>query len=162
MRPTRFLFAAVALASSAAFAGTVDVKFIDPDHFSDLATNSADEPEVMGMLTRHLQNLGAQLPANEVLHVDVMDVDLAGEWRVTSRGRVRTVGNRHDPPKFLLRYTLEQQGQVLRSGEDRVTDLDYANRFTTRASNEPLYYEKRLLSEWFARGFGAQAQALAR
>ena len=162
MRPTRFLFAALALASCAAFAGTVDVKFIDPAHFTDLADTPSDEPEVMAMLSRHLQDLGAQLPANQVLHVDVLDVDLAGMWRQTPRGRVRTVGNRQDPPKFILRYTLESQGQVLRSGEDRVTDLDYANRFTNRASNVPLYYEKRLLSEWFARGFGAQAQALAR
>lgn len=163
MRPDRFLFAAALLASSAAFAGTVDVRFIDPARFSDLATNPADEAENLSMLSRHLQNLGAQLPANQVLHIDVLDVDLAGEWRVTPRGRIRVTGNRHDAPKFLLRYSLESGGQMLRTGEDRITDLDYANRFSTLSSSStPLYYEKRLLSEWFGRNFGSQTQALAR
>lgn len=161
MNPSRILLAAAALVSSAAFAGTVDVKFIDPDNMTDLATNRYEEGDTMRALTNHFQELARNLPADQVLHVDVLDVDLAGTWHETRRGRIRTVTNRADPPKFHLRYTLESHGQVLRSGEDRITDVDYTNHLFLGRTSTPLYYEKRVLDEWFARNF-APRMAYAR
>ncbi len=157
MNRSRILcFAAAALSCAAAFAGTADVKFIDPDRMSDLATNRSEEPETMRALTRHIEQLAARLPADQVLHVEFVDVDLAGSWHETPRGRVRTVKNRADPPKFHLRWSLDSQGQVLRSGEERLTDVDYTNHVFPQRTSTPLYYEKRVLDEWFARAFGAR------
>jgi hypothetical protein len=115
MNRSRILLAAAALVSSTAFAGTADVKFIDTDNMTDLATNRFEEADTMRVVTNHIQRLAQQLPADQVLHVDVLDVDLAGTWKETRRGRIRTVTNRADPPKFHLRYTLESHGNVLRS-----------------------------------------------
>jgi hypothetical protein len=157
----RIFAVAALLASSAAFAGTADVKFIDPDNFSDLATNKWEEPDTMKAIANHIQHLAQQLPSDQVLHVDVLDVDLAGSWRQTSRGRIRTVTNRADPPKFHLRYTLESRGQVLRTGDERLTDIDYTHHVFLNRTSTPLYYEKRLLDQWFARDFGTQLQASA-
>lgn len=149
--------AAAALSCAAAFAGTADVKFVDPDGMSDLATNRSEQPDTIKALTRHVELLAARLPADQVLHVEFLDVDLAGSWHETPRGRVRTMRNRADPPKFHLRYTLESNGQVLRSGEERLTDLDYTNHLFPQRTSTPLYYEKRVLDDWFAREFGSRA-----
>jgi hypothetical protein len=163
MRRFRTLLAsAAALAALPAFAATADVKFVDPDNFADLAAERVDEADTMRTLAAHLQRLAAKLPADQVLHVEVLDVDRAGSWRQTPRGRIRVMTNRADPPKFHLRYTLESRGQVIRSGDERLTDLDYTNHVFTGRTSTPLYFEKRLLSEWFDRTFGAQLQASAR
>ena len=156
MNLSRTLLAAAALASSTAFAGTADVKFIDPDTMTDLATNRFEERDTMRSLTNHFEQLAARLPADQVLHVDVLDVDLAGTWHETHRGRVRTVTGRADPPKFHLRYTLESRGQVLRTGEDRLTDIDYTNHLFTGRTSAPLYFEKRVLDHWFRENFAPQ------
>jgi len=156
MKPSRIVLAAAALVSSAAFAGTADVKFIDPDNMSDLATNRSEEADTMRAVTNHLQRLARKLPADQVLHVNVLDVDLAGNWHETRRGRIRTVRNLADPPKFHLQYTLESQGRVLRQGDERITDLDYTNHVLLGRTSTPLYYEKRVLDQWFERNFAPQ------
>lgn len=157
MTLSRILVAAAALACTAAFAGTADVKFADPDRMSDLATNRWQQADTMKALTRHVQQLAVMLPADQVLKVEFVDVDLAGSWHETPKGRVRTLKNRADPPKFHIRYSLESHGQVLRSGEDRIADLDYTNHVFTGRTSTPLYYETRLLDDWFAREFGTRA-----
>ena len=156
MNRSRILCVAAALSCAGAFAGTADVKFIDPARMSDLATNRSEEPDTMKALTQHIQQLAARLPADQVLRVEFLDVDLAGSWHETPRGRVRTAKNRADPPKFHLRWSLESNGQVLRSGEERLTDIDYTNHVFPQRTSTPLYYENRLLDDWFAREFSAR------
>ncbi|HUR89585.1 MAG TPA: DUF3016 domain-containing protein [Ramlibacter sp.] len=156
MTPSRILLAAATLVSSAAFAGSADVKFIDTDNMTDLATNRFEEADTMRAVTNHLQRLAQRLPADQVLHVDFLDVDLAGTWKETRRGRIRTVKNLADPPKFHVRYTLESRGNVLRTGEDRITDIDYTNHVFLNRTSTPLYFEKRVLDEWFAHTFAPQ------
>jgi hypothetical protein len=150
----QLLVAALALASCAAFAGTADVKFIDPDHFSDLATTRAGEQETMNALASHLQQLAAALPPDQVLHVDVLDVDLAGYVRHSRRGDVRVNNGRADAPMIRLRYTLESNGHVLRNGDERLLDLAYTEPSGSWRSHGQFYYEKRMLSSWFDRSFG--------
>jgi hypothetical protein len=162
MNRSRIFLAALALACGSAFAGTVEVRYIDPDNFSDLATNRWQERDTMEALTRYLQQLGQQLPADQVLRVDVLDVDLAGTWRETPRGRIRVERNRADPPKIHVRWALESGGQVLRSGEDRLTDLDYTHHLATYRSSTPYYYEKLVLHDWFRRNFAPELQAYVR
>lgn len=160
MKPPRIVLAALALASGSAFAGTAQVRFIDPDHFSDLATTRSEEPNNMKAFVAHFQQLAAALPAGQVLQVDVLDVDLAGAVRHNSRGDKRVASGRADAPQFHLRYALESGGQVVRSGEEHVTDLAYMNSdLSVGRSHSPLYYEKRLLSQWFTRTFVPEAQA---
>jgi hypothetical protein len=164
MKASRTLIAALALAGSAAFAGTAEVRFVDPDGFTDLATNKWEQQDNIQALTRHIEHLAQRLPADQVLRVDVLDVDLAGSPVFSSRKgqHLRVMNNRADAPKFHLRWTLQAAGQV-RNGEDRLTDLDYVNHYLpTRRSSTPLYYEKRLLDEWFSRNFVPERQAYAR
>jgi hypothetical protein len=163
MKRTNILLAATALASLTALpahAGDVVVKYIDPDHFSDLATQRSEEDANMKTLQAHLQQLGARLPAGQVLRVDVLDVDLAGTVRHNRIGDKRVTSGLADAPHFKLRYALEANGRVIKSGEDQLTDIDYTHGNTMIGFNRGrLYYEKQLLTRWFMANFAPEAQA---
>jgi len=162
MTAFRILLAGLAFASTAASAGTAEVRFIDPERFADLATNKSEESANMDTLTHYIQRLAQRLPADQVLHVDVLDVDLAGSPLEVRRGRIR-VARDADFPVIQLRYALESGGRVLRSGEARLTDLNYRHHISdARYSTTSLFYEKRLLEEWFSRELVPATQAYAR
>jgi hypothetical protein len=164
MKPSRPLLATFALAglsavtSGAAIGGTAEVRFIAPERFADLATNRSQEVETMNALGAYVQQLASALPADQVLRVDVLDVDLAGTMRPTRRGNVRVNNGLSDAPMIHLRYTLQAGGQVVRTGEDRLVDVDYTHTTGSWRATSQFYYEKRMLADWFARTFG-QTQA---
>jgi hypothetical protein len=163
MKRTRHLLAAAAmlasLAASQAFAGEVVVRFIDPDRFTDLGTQRSDEAANMRALGAHLQQLGARLPAGQVLRVDVLDVDLAGYVRHGRVGDRRVASGRADAPHFQLRYSLESGGKVVKTGTEQLTDLDYIHGLAGGPAHGPLHYEKRLLTTWFNASFVPESQA---
>ena len=61
-----------------------------------------------------------------------------------------TGGESEDGPQMHLRYTLESQGKVLQSGDERLTNLSYMDRVSSySSSNDPLRYEKQMIDDWF-------------
>jgi len=154
--------ASLAFAGSAAFAGTADVRFVNPDKFTDLGTYKSDEQYNMNTLSRYIQRLAQQLPPDQVLRVDVLDVDLAGEVRQTRNGSIR-VARDVAYPVMQLHWSIESGGRVLRSGDQRLTDLNYRHHLRdARYSTTDLYYEKHMLDDWFRTEFASQTQAYAR
>ena len=158
MNALRILIASLALTATPVLAGTVEVKFADPQQYADAGGTRGEQFQNLEKLARHLERLAQRLPANQTLRVDVLEVDLAG----TQFGlQPRVVRNMADIPRLQLRYSLVAGGQVVASGEDYLSRLDYA-RHTASAFNrsyEALYDEKRLLDEWFATRFGGHAHA---
>ena len=41
-----------------------------------------------------------------------------------------------------LRYTLEENGQVLRSGDEHLSNMNYQQRLGRHSDSDPLRYEK--------------------
>lgn len=144
-------FAAPALASP-----RVEVVFVDRDQFTDASPrsvliNERERDAALDLLRRHLQALGARyLGDTERLKVEILDVDLAGEfepWRSHARD-VRVL--RHATvPRIHLRYTLTRAG-VASSGEERLLGLTYLAQASRCRTGEPLCYERLLLDRWFA------------
>lgn len=157
MRPTSIALGLCLALAGTAQAGSVTVAFAEPPaRFSDAGDSIADEKHNLQSLARHLEALGASLPADQSLKVELIDVDLAGEMRFTrlSPGRMlRILRGGTDVPRITLRYTLESNGRVLRSGEETVADLDYAHRGASVHANSSLYFEKRMLTQWFRSRF---------
>jgi hypothetical protein len=92
----------------------------------------------------------------------VLDVDLAGEVRLTRNGAIR-VARDVAFPAMHVKWSLESGGRVLRSGDQRLTDLNYRHHIRdARYSTTSLYYEKRMLDDWFRNEFAPQTQAYAR
>ena len=161
-RQTRFWIAAALLlaAAGAASAGGVTVKYQEPERFSDVPLWEQDRNAVLKELTAHFQHLAKQLPANQQLTVTVTDLDLAG--RVEPRRRtiqdIRVLRGQADWPTMELQYTLEQDGKVIASGTDRLSNMAYLDHFNRYADSDTLRYEKPMVDEWFKKNFGMPTQ----
>ena len=145
----------------AAMAGTVNVSFLDPARYADAGNSQWDEKANLEVLGRYFQALGQLLPADQVLKVEVLDIDLAGTVVPSRRdgSPLRVVRGRADFPRMHLRYTLESPGQPARTGDEWLADLNYARAFPRYRASEPLGYETRMLQAWFKARFVDQHAA---
>ncbi len=133
----------------AADATRVQVRFAgDLSAYADLGESDDDRAANVAALTSIFQGLSSLLPAGQSLDIVVSDVNLAGEleWlRSAQRLRVmRNVGW----PMVQLSYTLKAGDQVLRQGEQRVTDMAYLSSRPMGIESQRLAYEERMLEHW--------------
>ena len=159
MRRTLILIAALASAAAAS-AGTVEVKFIDPDKFTDARDDAHRREDVLKTLEQRLKELGEKkLPASQALQVEVLDIDLAGDAypRVSLR-ETRVLRGSADWPRMHLRYTLREGDKVIKSGEDRLSDMNYMMGSLRASHDRPLPYEKRMLDNWFDERIAASSR----
>ncbi|KQQ33685.1 hypothetical protein ASF61_11560 [Duganella sp. Leaf126] len=136
------------LAAGSAMA-TVTVTYVDPQKMTDVPRFEADRTAMEADFRSYLEELGKQLPAGQDLKVDILDIDLAGDVfpRVPVRD-IRVTKGTYDFPRIHLRYRIEQDGKVLRSGERELADRNY--QLNGDINRTELYgYEKRMLGEWF-------------
>jgi len=144
-----------ALAAGSAGAA-VTVSYVAPDRFSDIPFVPWEREETLKQLTDHFSKLGNSLPPDQDLRVEVLDVDLAGRAIPSVRaGRdIRVMRGQADWPRMQLRFSLEQNGQVLKSGEAQLADMNYLDHRTRYFDSEPLRYEKQMIDDWFEKTIG--------
>lgn len=153
--------AALALATCGAAQAEVSVTYVKPDQFSDVPYGVRERETVMKELTAHFNELGRQLPAGQTLKVEVLDVDLAG-WVYPRRwgpDNIRVLRGGADWPHMHLRFTLEENGKVVRSGDSQLANMSYQMRMNRYASDDPLRYEKQMMDDWFKQEFGPANKA---
>jgi hypothetical protein len=145
------------LSAGGASAG-VTVVFSNSENYSDLPFASGDREEVLNEVSAHFAHLAAALPAGQELKVEVLDIDLAGRIEPSTRGtqEIRILRGGADWPHMHFRYTLEAGGQVLSSGDERLSNMTYLDRMNRYPRRESLRYEKQMLDEWFRNKFVAQ------
>jgi Protein of unknown function (DUF3016) len=146
------LFALVAGSAGAA----TTVTYVQPDKFTDMPFVPWEREETLKDLTEHFTRLGNSLPQGQDLRIEVTDIDLAGHPVPSARlGRdLRVMNGRADWPRIELRYALEQNGQVIKSGEARLTDMNYLDHRIRYFDSEPLRYEKQMIDDWFEKTIG--------
>ena len=147
------------LLSGPAQAGTVEVDFVQAEHYTD-AGHGRDAETTRIVLAQHLQALGlVGLPAQQRLKIEVLDIDLAGETRpmLNLGNELRVLRGRADWPRIHLRYTLSDGAQTISSGDESIADMAYLTGTRTNDRSESLPYERRLLSDWFRSHFGPAA-----
>lgn len=145
------LAALVMLAAGSASAGTAKVTFVQPENFADVPFTHWERERVLDELRHHFNKLAARLPADQQLNVEVTDVDLAGQtWPTRFRGQdIRIMNGGADWPHMTLRYTITQGGQVIKSGEEDLSDMAYQQSMSRYRGDDALRYEKRMLDQWF-------------
>lgn len=152
------LLAGFGIVSSATHAAVV-VSFPEARHYSD-AGDHREGNRTLDELKRHLELLGERyLSPSQTLKIEVLDIDLAGRTRYfTHRGYpdIRVLNGRADWPSMKLRYTLESDGKISDAREETVADMTYLLGRAPGASSDSLYYEKRMLDDWFRRRFVEQ------
>lgn len=151
MKPLFFL---LGLLPALAFAaGTVEVTWQDPDHYSDIrpADESASRfrERVFQALEEQLEKLARKLPDGQRLEITFTDVDLAGEVRVGPRGTVRIIRD-SQPARLEFSYRLlDSDGKVLREGRERLWGTLSSVSRLGQPQGETLSVSRALLSRWF-------------
>ena len=148
MKPT-LLAAATLLASAAAWAD-VSVTYVKPDDYTDVPRNQIDRDRVLKDFSAYFATLDKKLPAGQSLKIEVLDIDLAGRLYPRHMGDdIRIMNGGADWPRLQLRYTLSQDGQLLRSGEEQLSNMNYQMTLSRHNDSEPLRYEKQMIDDWF-------------
>ncbi len=146
--------AAYVLALPAQAAGSVAVRYVDPEHFTDIGFGSFERERTLRSVTEIFERLGNKLPDGQTLSLEVLDVDLAGDIWPRIGQEYRVLRGRVDWPRMNLRYTLQAQGRTLQTGEARLADMSYLfmlRGLTAQDSNLP--YERRMVERWFSDTF---------
>lgn len=150
-----------ALVSPAALAD-VAVTYVSPETFRDSEFRSTrSRAAALAEFDKEFEKLAARhLPAGQDLAVEVLDIDLAGQfepWHFELRD-VRIMRDT-TPPKIRLRYTLSEGGRVLRQDEVRLVDRTYLSDPRARNSDGRFSHDKRMLGDWFRKTFARPSGA---
>lgn len=147
---TRILLAAALLASGVASA-QVSVSYVKPEDYADVPRNAIERERVLKDFSNYFESWNARLPAGQSLKIEVLDIDLAGRmWPRRNGGEdIRVLNDGADWPRMRLHYTLEQNGQTLRSGDEQLSNMSYMQRINRYWETDTLRYEKQMLDEWF-------------
>ena len=145
-----FLVASAGASAADTAVANSTVNFINFEKMTDVERFAADRENVQYQLREHIKNLSEKLPAGQELKIDFLDIDLAGDVfpRVAIQN-VRVMKGRADWPRLHFRYSVEQGGQVVKSGESKLSDPNYLLHRGNRYSNEIYSYEKQMLEDWF-------------
>lgn len=146
----------VLAAANALAAGTVAVRYPGQATYTDAGRGQIDREQTLRALTRHFQAQASRLAQGQSLQIEVLDLDLAGEFRLVGTQEFRILRGGVDWPRAQLRYTLFDNGKVIKSGEARVSDLNYMSYLHRgRDQGVELPFEKRMLDRWFTEMFVA-------
>jgi len=154
------LLAALALPAQA---GSAELTCPDLNALSDAGTTQYDREKNIAQLGSYLNGLaGNGLGSDDKLKVELLELDLAGTMRIGSGGReTRVVRGLADWPRISVRYTLLHGSEVLSKGEDLLSDPNFTATMRSYGgdADRPLYYEKRMLADWFRSRFGSPQAA---
>ena len=125
--------------------------FPNAGQYTDVPRASYDQERVMRDLSAHFAKLAEKLPAGQDLKIEVLDLDLAGRIEYSARfmRELRVLRGGADWPHLHVRYTIEANGVVLRSGDEALADMTYLNHMNRYPSGDELRYEKKMIDDWF-------------
>lgn len=139
----------LALGAASASAGVV-VNYVQPERFSELPLDQSDRERFLNQLTAHFNKLGQQLPAGQVLRIAVDDIDMSGRMvRTNGVPAMQTVRSAVDWPRIELRFEVESNGEIVRSGAIQLRDMAYLRNSRHYSSGDPLRFEKHMIDVWF-------------
>ncbi|TFW16113.1 DUF3016 domain-containing protein [Duganella callida] len=150
MRLLKFSVLAALLVASSAWAEVI-VTYTKPDDYTDVSRSVIERERTLKAFSDYFATLDKKLPAGQTLKIEVLDIDLAGREypRRFSGEDIRIMNGGADWPHMHLKYTLEQDGKVIRSGDQQLSNMNYQNRTMGYFDSDPLRYEKQMLDDWF-------------
>lgn len=136
----------------------VTVTYVSPEKFHDREfRQERTRASALAEFDKAFERLAVRyLPATQDLAIEVLDIDLAGDfepWNFEYRD-VRIMRNT-TPPRIRFRYTLTEIGKVVTQGEVRLSDMNYLSRPGAANDTERFAHDKRLVEYWFRKTFGA-------
>ena len=156
-----FLGAGLLVVAGVASAATVSITFVQPEKFTDAGhsrgrATERDLAELREDLQQHLQRLAdRKLAASDTLQVEVLDIDLAGDFefnRLTRFSDVRVVRDIASP-RITLRYTGKLGDRVVSGAEEELSNMNFLWGHNRYSGGDRLRYEKPMLDRWFDKRF---------
>ena len=156
-----FLGTGLLVAAGIASAATVSVTFVQPEKFTDAGhsrgrATDRDLAELQQEMQQHLQRLAdRKLAASDTLQVEVLDIDLAGDFemnRLTRFSDVRVVRDLASP-RITLRYTGKLGDRVVTGPDEQLSDTNFLWGHNRYSGGDRLRYEKPMLDRWFEKRF---------
>ena len=143
----------LALAAASACAGAqVDVRYIEPEKFTDMKSTWLTQENMLATLTAHLQTLGQKyLPQGQTLEIEVTDIVLAGTIEYPRNGEPIRVMREVTSPRITLRWRLSSADRSAPMHKATLIDASYLTRINQYHEGDPLRYEKQMLEDWFKR-----------
>ena len=137
-----------AAACSGAWAGAA-VTYVNPEKMTDVPRFESDRKSMEITFREHLEELAKKLPAGQELKVEFLDIDLAGDVfpKVPVRN-IRVMKGMADWPRLHLRYSVEQDGSTVLSGERELVNPNYLMGINSYR-NEMYSHELQMLDDWF-------------
>ena len=140
----------------------ISVSYIAPEKFRDREfRRDSTRKSALAEFDREFARLAARyLPKGQDLLIEVLDIDLAGDFAPWHPGfhDVRILRDT-TPPRIRFRYWLSERGVTLRHDEVRLSDMHYLYRARTRYRSERFGHDKQLLEDWFRKSFPAAKSA---
>lgn len=139
--------------------GPVNVRWEDPARFTEIRYSHNSFESRRGNwveeLAEHVRKYATpRLPAGERLDVDIIDVDLAGDYEPWRGVRFQDTRFLRDiyPPRITLTFTrTDANGAVVSQGERKLSDPGYLmSAGVAGHSTDSLRYEKNMISRWLA------------
>jgi len=153
-------------------AAAVEIEWVKPDSYKDIENGvmgkGAFKFKVFKAINKTLTELAEQLPEQQVLHIKIHDIDLAGEVVEKINGRQRII-KQSQFPQLKFTYKLfealpvaeesedsgnkekneDEYGALLKAGGVNLKSLNF---WDIRETIEKgfLRYEKNMLENWFA------------
>lgn len=155
------LLVAAGFASDLASAANVSVTFVQPEKFTDAGfsrgrATERDLAELQQEMQQHFQRLAdRKLAAGDTLTIEVLDIDLAGDFEPHRLARMSDVRVVRDVtiPRMTLRYTLKQGDRVVTGSEEQLSDMAFLWTHNRYSGGDRLRYEKPMLDAWFEKRF---------
>lgn len=134
-------------------AATVEVTFTEPEKYVDIRSGDVNRKHyrknVFYNIEKQLKKLAKKLPEDNILKVDVIDIDLAGDIRLIDARSIRVVKEPLAPRLKFTYQLLDKNNKVIKAGEENIRDASFLMHQSIRYRNESFGHEKKLLARWF-------------
>jgi len=148
------------LLSSSVLAAKVEMKWTDPDEYTDIHAGENNRKhfreQTFKNLDKHFSKLASQLPGDQTLKVEVTNIDLAGTTFHGGMTRIRVVKEMY-PPRMEFSYqVVNADNSLILKGEAKLKNMSFMMGRTLRYRNDSLGHEKEMIDKWFTQTFKEQ------
>jgi hypothetical protein len=145
----------------AAQAANVEIVWHEPEKYRDIRggveSQKSFQDRVVAALGSYFEEAaGETLPADQTLYLTITDVDLAGDveyFFFRFPMGIRVMRDIYFPAIEFSYELRDENGKVLKSGEENIKDMGYSYSGMVYLHNPPFDYEKRMIDDWFRRNF---------
>jgi hypothetical protein len=138
---------------SSAHAADVKVTWTEPSKYRDIHSGSQGKKRfrenTFKELEKHLLKLAKALPEPQLLEIEVLDVDLAGDVHVGGMRDIRVVKEIYSPRIKLSYKLINADKAIIHSDSVNLKDMNFMMGNSSRYRNKSLGYEKKMLDDWF-------------